>query len=100
MNVLQRQSYQLYFDWLGEKILEWYDNKPANNDLKNCVKAMKHIGTHNNHLQIECDINKKLLSKMRLEKNRAIERARKSDVRVEKLELQIEQLELKIKLGL
>jgi|13_taG_2_1085334.scaffolds.fasta_scaffold11106_6 predicted nucleic acid-binding Zn-ribbon protein len=100
MNVLQRKSYQLYFDWLGQKILEWYDNKPANNDLKNCVKAMKQIGTHNNNLQIECDINKKLLSKMRLEKNRAIERARKSDARVEKLELQIEQLELKIKLGL
>ena len=100
MNVLQRKSYQLYFDWLGQKILEWYDNKPANNDLKNCVKAMKQIGTHNNNLQIECDINKKLLSKMRLEKNRAIERARKSDARVEKVELQIEQLELKIKLGL
>jgi ABC-type phosphate transport system auxiliary subunit len=100
MNVLQRQSYKLYFNWLANKLIDWYDNKPANKDLKNCIKAIEHIGLHNNNLQIENDINTKLVSKLRADRNRTVLRARKSEEQVEKLEKEIEDLKLKLKIGL
>lgn len=92
MNVLQKQSYRLYFNWLSNKIIEWYDLKPANKDLSNCIKALETIGTYANSLQIENEINTRLVSKLRAERNRTIIRARKAEEEVERLTKELNKL--------
>lgn len=90
MNVLQKQSYRLYFNWLSNKIIDWHEKKPANKDLNNCIKALETIGIYTNSLQIENDINTKLVSKLRTDRNRAVLRARKAEEQVEKLQKELE----------
>ncbi len=48
MNLLNNQAYDLWFNWLADKIMEWKDAKPLNKDLRNCVKAMNEIGMFTN----------------------------------------------------
>lgn len=72
MTLLQKQSYNLWFSWVSRKVMKWSVNKPANKDIKNCVKAMVEIGQYVNQLNIENDVLTKRLGMIRAEKNKAI----------------------------
>jgi len=69
MDLLQNQAYNLWFNWLADKIMEWKDAKPLNKDLRNCVKAMNEIGMFTNTLRTELDIITKRYNLMRSQKN-------------------------------
>jgi hypothetical protein len=45
MTLLQKQSYIAWFQFLGNKAIEWRD-KSSNNDIKNVVKAVNEIGVY------------------------------------------------------
>jgi predicted RNase H-like nuclease (RuvC/YqgF family) len=87
MDLLQRQAYHLWFNWLADKIMEWKDAKPLNTDLKNCIKAMNEIGMFTNQLQTEVEVLHKRVSLIRQQKNELIQKQRE----------QIEELENKLK---
>ena len=73
MDLLQKQSYNLYYSYLLEKIMEWSKKKPQNKDLKNCLKAVAQIGIFNNQLLVEVDVLHKKNSMVRNEKNKIID---------------------------
>ena len=87
MDLLQRQSYNLWFNWLADKVMQWKEAKPANTDLRNCIKAMNEIGMFNNGLQMEVEVLTKRIQLIRQQKNELIQKQTK----------QIEQLENKLK---
>jgi len=76
MNLLQNQAYNLWFNWLADKIMEWKDVKPLNKDLRNCVKAMNEIGMFTNTLRTELEIITKRYNLMRSQKNDEIQNLR------------------------
>ena len=94
MTELQDKSYILWFSWLGEKLLEWSTQKPANREIRNCIKATREIGIYVNQLQTELIVFKKRNSLMRADKNNAIERARKSEIKIQELEQKLKNYEL------
>ena len=100
MTLLQEQAYHLWFQVLSEKIMEWSKAKPANTDLMNCVKALSEIGIYTNQLKTENVITAKTISILRSDKNRAVERARRSEEELEKLQIEIKESKTKLKLGL
>ncbi len=69
MNLMQKQAYALWFDWLGNKIIEWKDAKPLNKDLRNCIKAINEIGIFTNTLHTENEVLKKRIKLIREQKN-------------------------------
>ena len=73
MDLLQKQSYNLYYSYLLEKIIEWSKQKPQNKDLKNCLKAVAQIGIFNNQLLVEVDVLNKKNSMIINEKNKIID---------------------------
>ena len=72
MELMHKQAYHLWFNWIGNKIIEWRDAKPTNPDLKNCVKALNEIGTFTNSLQTEVEVLHKRISLIRSQKNEMI----------------------------
>jgi len=87
MDLMQRQAYHLWFNWLADKIMEWKDAKPLNTDFKNCIKAMNEIGMFTNQLQTEVEVLHKRVSLIRQQKNDMIQKQKE----------QIEELENKLK---
>lgn len=69
MDLLQKQAYHLWFNWLADKIMEWKDAKPLNKDLRNCVKAMNEIGMFVNGQQTEVEVLRKRITLVRHQKN-------------------------------
>jgi predicted nuclease with TOPRIM domain len=74
MDILQRQAYHLWFNWLADKIMEWKDAKPLNTDLRNCVKAMNEIGMFVNGQQTEVEVLRKRITLVRQQKNDMIQK--------------------------
>jgi hypothetical protein len=72
MELMQKQSYNLWYSFLIDKLLEWQQQKPDNKDLNNCVKAITEVGIFNNYLQTELDVIVKRESLVRNEKNKEI----------------------------
>tara|TARA_X000001382_G_scaffold130521_1_gene125675 strand:+ start:93 stop:347 length:255 start_codon:yes stop_codon:yes gene_type:complete len=72
MELMQKQSYNLWYSFLIDKLLEWQQQKPDNKDLNNCVKAITEVGIFNNYLQTELDVIIKRESLVRNEKNKEI----------------------------
>jgi len=72
MELMQKQSYNLWYSFLIDKLLEWQQQKPDNKDLNNCVKAITEVGIFNNYLQTELDVIMKRESLVRNEKNKEI----------------------------
>jgi len=72
MELMQKQSYNLWYSFLIDKLLEWQQQKPDNKDLNNCVKAITEVGIFNNYLQTELDVITKRESIVRNEKNKEI----------------------------
>ena len=87
MTLLQKQTFTLWFDWVGNKVIEWRDAKPANTDIKNCVRGLSEIGQYVNQLNMENDVLTKRVSLLRSEKNQTIKA----------LQVQIEELKNKLK---
>ena len=73
MNHLQNQSYNLWFNFLADKIMEWRDAKPLNSDLKNCIKGMNEVGQYVNQLRVENQVLVKRISMIRNDKNEIIQ---------------------------
>lgn len=74
MNALQKQAYNLWFNWLADKVIEWKDDKPLNKDLKNCIKAMNEIGMFVNGLRTENEVLIKRVTLIRHQKNDIIKK--------------------------
>lgn len=91
MDLLQKQSYNLWFNWLADKILQWKDAKPANTDLKNCVKAMNEIGMFVNGLRMEVEVLTKRITLIRQQKNELIAKQKQE---IEDLKHKLKQFEL------
>ena len=74
MDALQKQAYNLWFNWLADKVMEWKDAKPLNKDLRNCVKAMNEIGMFVNGLRTENEVLIKRVTLIRHQKNDIIKK--------------------------
>lgn len=74
MDALQKQAYNLWFNFLADKIMQWKDAKPLNKDLKNCIKAMNEIGMFVNGLRTENEVLIKRVTLIRHQKNDIIKK--------------------------
>jgi len=72
MNLLQKQSYNVWYSFLVDKLLQWQKQKPNNKDISNCIKAITEIGMFTNTLLTEVEIITKRESLVRNEKNKEI----------------------------
>ncbi len=91
MTLLQKQSYNLWFNWIADKVMGWAKSKPANKDLKNFIQGMNEIGQYVNQLNIENAVLTKRLGMIRENKNETIQTLQKE---IEKLKEQINTQEL------
>lgn len=87
MTLLQKQSYNLWFNHIANLVMEWSKQKPANKDLKNIVQGMTEIGQYVNALNVENNVLTKRIGLIREEKNKQLI----------SLNRQIEDLENKLK---
>lgn len=83
------ESYSILKDWLS---------KSDNQSIKDILSCVLRIDTYVKALQNERYFFDKLISENLSDKLRAIERARKSEERIEELEKEVEHLKLKIKI--
>jgi len=72
MTLLQKQSYNLWFNHIADLVMEWSKQKPANTDLKNMVQGMTEIGQYVNALNVENSVLKKRIGIIRDEKNKQL----------------------------
>lgn len=91
MDLLQKQAYNLWFNWLADKIMEWKDAKPLNKDLRNCIKAMNEIGIFVNGLRTEVEVLHKRAQLIRQQKNELIQ---KQQEQIKQLENKLKQYEI------
>lgn len=85
---------------LQEYIKKWCKLKPKNKELQNARKAIIDITLLTNSLQLDRGNYHIALSEYRMDKIRAIERARKADEKVLELEKEISKLKKQKELGL
>ena len=79
MTLLQKQSYNLWFNWVSNKMLEWREAKPGNTDIKNCVRGLTEIGQYVNQLNVEFEVLSKRIAMIRSEKNTLIQSLQKQN---------------------
>ena len=72
MTLLQKQSYNLWFNHIADLVMEWSKQKPANTDLKNMVQGMTEIGQYVNALNVENSVLTKRIVLIREEKNKTL----------------------------
>ena len=72
MTLLQKQSYNLWFNHIADLVMEWSKQKPANTDLKNMVQGMTEIGQYVNALTVENSVLTKRIAIIREEKNKTL----------------------------
>lgn len=72
MTLLQKQSYNLWFNHIANLVMEWSKQKPANKDLKNMVQGMTEIGQYVNGLNVENEVLKKRFAMLRADKNKQL----------------------------
>ena len=72
MTLLQKQSYNLWFNHIADLVMEWSKQKPANTDLKNMVQGMTEIGQYVNALNVENSVLTKRIVLIREEKNKQL----------------------------
>mgnify|MGYP003668683204 FL=1 len=72
MTLLQKQSYNLWFNHIADLVMEWSKQKPANTDLKNMVQGMTEIGQYVNALTVENSVLTKRIVLIREEKNKTL----------------------------
>ena len=91
MTLLQKQSYNLWFNHIANLVMEWSKQKPANKDLKNFIQGMTEIGQYVNALNIENSVLKKRIVIIREEKNKTLIDLNKQ---IENLENKLKQYEI------
>lgn len=91
MDLLQKQAFQLWYNWLSNKVIEWRDAKPMNTDLNNCIRALTEIGMFTNTLQTEVEVLHKRVSMIREQKNDMIQKQKE---KIEDLENKLKQYEI------
>lgn len=91
MDALQKQAYNLWFNWLADKIMEWKDAKPLNKDLRNCIKAMNEIGMFVNGMRTEVEVLRKRITLVRQQKNELLQKQKEQ---IEELENKLKQYEM------
>lgn len=91
MDGLQKQAYNLWFNWLADKIMEWKDAKPLNKDLRNCIKAMNEIGMFVNGMRTEVEVLRKRITLVRQQKNELLQKQKEQ---IEELENKLKQYEM------
>ena len=91
MTLLQKQSYNLWFNHIANLVMEWSKQKPANKDLKNFIQGMTEIGQYVNALNIENSVLKKRIVIIREEKNKTLINLNKQ---IEDLENKLKQYEI------
>ena len=91
MTLLQKQSYNLWFNWIADKTMEWSKSKPANKELKNYIQGLNEIGQYVNQLNVENSVLTKRIGMIRQSKNEAIQTLQKE---IETLKEQINTQEL------
>lgn len=91
MTLLQKQSYNLWFNWIADKTMEWSKSKPANKDLKNYIQGLNEIGQYVNQLNIENSVLTKRIGIIREEKNKQLIGLNKQ---IEDLENKLKQYEI------
>ena len=87
MTLLQKQSYNLWFNHIADRVMEWSKQKPANKELRNFIQGMTEIGQYVNALNVENNVLTKRIGLIREEKNKQLI----------SLNRQIEDLENKLK---
>ena len=87
MTPLQKQSYNLWFNHIADKVMEWSKQKPANKELRNFIQGMTEIGQYVNALNVENNVLTRRIGLIREEKNKQLI----------SLNRQIEDLENKLK---
>ena len=100
INNLKEIEYYSNFNLVGEHIVKSRKLKPNNQALNDMYFAWQEVGFYvHNHITNEkmYDIS---LSEYRADKIRAVERARKAELRIVKLKQKLEKLETKKSLGL
>jgi len=91
MTLLQKQSYNLWFNHIADLVMEWSKQKPANTDLKNMVQGMTEIGQYVNALNVENSVLTKRIVLIREEKNKTLIDLNKQ---IEDLENKLKQYEI------
>lgn len=91
MTLLQKQSYNLWFNHIANLVMEWSKQKPANKDLKNFIQGMNEIGQYVNALNIENSVLTKRIAIIREEKNKTLISLNKQ---IEDLENKLKQYEI------
>jgi len=91
MTLLQKQSYNLWFNHIADLVMEWSKQKPANTDLKNMVQGMTEIGQYVNALNVENSVLTKRIVIIREEKNKQLIGLNKQ---IEDLENKLKQYEI------
>jgi len=91
MTLLQKQSYNLWFNHIADLVIEWSKQKPANTDLKNMVQGMTEIGQYVNALNVENSVLTKRIGIIRDEKNKQLIGLNKQ---IEDLENKLKQYEI------
>ena len=100
INNLKEIEYYSNFNLVGEYIVKSRKLKPDNQALNDMYFAWQEIGFYvHNHIMNEKLYNDSL-SEYRGDKIRAVERARKAELRIVELEQKLEKLETKKSLGL
>ena len=70
MELMNKQKYICYADYLGNKIIEWVDAKPNNKDLRNVLKSVRIVLQYNIDLEVENELLRKKVSIYRDLKNK------------------------------
>ncbi len=91
MTLLQKQSYNLWFNHIADKVMEWNKQKPANKELRNFIQGMTEIGQYVNALNVENSVLTKRIGIIREEKNKQLIGLNKQ---IEDLENKLKQYEI------
>ena len=91
MTPLQKQSYNLWFNYIANTVIEWSKQKPANTDLKNMVQGMTEIGQYVNALNVENTVLTKRIGLIREEKNKQLIQLKEQ---IENLENELKKYEI------
>jgi hypothetical protein len=76
----------------GSLLIKWLKLKPKNDELNSFSNAISGIFLWANTMEQERSLKDEIISEYRQDKNRALERARRCEKKVEELELEIERL--------
>jgi len=89
INILKEIEYFEDYNEVSRLILKLSDKYPDNDKIHDAVTAMARIGLYVNNMIKEQDLVEKWMTESRSDKNRALERARKADKKLEETEQQL-----------